>query len=465
MRTDGTLRSFVRTALRRRGLYTSLALLALVGPLVPGAQSYKPIEKRDGSTPPNILIVMTDDQRGKGTMQALPRTKRWLETEGVEFTEAYATTPLCCPSRASIFSGRYVHNHGVKTNFDPSPLDQSTTIQALLKGRGYQTAIVGKYFNLWDPEDDPPFFDRWSISRYGYYDAEFNIDGHVRRVSQYATSFIGDKSLEYLEDFERDDAAPWLMFVHPTAPHAPYSPPPSGAFTPSRHWRPNPAILEADTSDKPDFITRLHASEKRAKKLRDEQLVALAPVDVLVSDLRERLEALDETRETLVIFTSDQGDIWGEHGRQGKRVPYLQATHVPLLMSWPGRLEGGVSDDRLVANIDFAPTIAEAAGLEIDDDRWDGLSMLGDEERETLLLEYYKDPRRGVLPAWKSLLTDRYQYIEYYDETGLRIAREYYDLERDPWQLTNLLGRQAGLGALSRELRDFAICAGRNCLR
>ncbi len=267
--------------------------------------------------------------------------------------------PSLLPIAGVDLLGALRSNHGVKTNFDASPLDQSQTIQALLQRRGYQTAMVGKYFNRWDPDVPPPFFDRWAITRYKYYDALFNIDGDSTRVPQYATSFIADKAVEYLDGFEKKDDVPWLMFVTPTAPHAPYSAPPNVAtLPPLRKWHPNPAVLEDDTSDKPNFVTRLRSGRRSAGKLRSKQLVALAPVDELIADLKGRLEELDETQQTLVIFMSDQGYMWGEHRREGKRLPYLQAGRIPLLIPWPGHLDKGITDQRLAANIDIAPIIA-----------------------------------------------------------------------------------------------------------
>lgn len=135
----------------RRALMTSVVLLIVVGALwrLPEDRSSNdrssnhPSFAKPPLRPPNVLIVMTDDQRAQGTMQVLPRTRAWLEDNGVTFSNAYSTTPLCCPARASVFSGRYAHNHGVTSNFDATPLDQSQTIQALLQRRGYQTAMVG----------------------------------------------------------------------------------------------------------------------------------------------------------------------------------------------------------------------------------------------------------------------------------------------------------------------------------
>lgn len=451
---------------------TSVVLLIVIGARgrLPGDRSSNhPSLAKPPLRPPNVLIVMTDDQRAQGTMQVLPRTRAWLEANGVTFSNAYSTTPLCCPARASVFSGRYAHNHGVTSNFDATPLDQSQTIQALLQRRGYQTAMVGKYFNRWDPQVDPPHFDHWAITRYGYYGAVFNVDGTTAAIPEYATSFIADKAGVYLDDFEGADETPWLMFVTPTAPHAPYSAPRTNAITPPGRWNPNPAIFEDDTSDKPAFVTRLRSGRARSKQLRDAQLVALAPVDKLVAGLKKKLETLDEIQNTLVIFMSDQGYMWGEHHREGKRLPYLQAGHIPLLASWPEHLDAGIIDERLVANIDIAPTIADAAGVHRDKDRWDGLSILDSTERESLLLEYFKDPRRGVLPGWRSLVTEQYQYIEYFDEGDQTIFREYYDLEKDPWELNNLAGRdletRLDLRSLRQALRDLMVCFGDSCLR
>ena len=115
---------------------------------------------------PNILVVMTDDQRASGTLDVMPRTRRLIGGHGTSFLEAHATTPQCCPSRASFFTGLYVHNHGVFNNHVPRRLDQARTVQRALRLRGYRTAIFGKYLNSWIR--NPPHFGTWSITEGGY---------------------------------------------------------------------------------------------------------------------------------------------------------------------------------------------------------------------------------------------------------------------------------------------------------
>ena len=143
---------------------------------------------------------------------------------------------------------------------------------------------------------------------------------------------------------------------------------------------------------------------------------------------------------TLAFFMSDNGFMWGEHGHLFKRTPYESSVKVPLLMRWPGQVEKGAVDRRLVANIDVAPTILEAAGIEPMPERpMDGRSLLGTEERERLVLEYWAEGGRNI-PTWFSTRTKDFQYIRYEDRFGDVLFREYYDLARDPWQRRNLLG-------------------------
>jgi arylsulfatase A-like enzyme len=193
-------------------------------------------------------------------------------------------------------------------------------------------------------------------------------------------------------------------------------------------------------------------------------------VDDLVERVMRSLDRLDEADETLAIYTSDQGLLWGEHGYFAKRLPYTQSIGAPLLMRWPGRVEAGATDDSLVANVDLAPTIMEVAGL-IPDRRYpvDGRSLLGTDERDELFLEQLENWRVG-LPDWRSLRTSELQYVEYYSRKGAIIAREYYDLTTDPWQLRNLLGdrdpaNDPDVGELSERLMSYADCSGASCFR
>jgi len=195
-------------------------------------------------------------------------------------------------------------------------------------------------------------------------------------------------------------------------------------------------------------------------------------VDDLIGDVFRQLRASGEAKDTLVFFLSDNGYMWGEHNRLGKTDPYIPGIRVPLMVRWPGHLDEGVRDDRLVANVDLAPTILEAAGVE-PQHLLDGRSLLAPEEREVLLVEYGWGDRRQN--HWASLVTKEYQYIEYYEpgtETtvhGPLVTREYYDLRHDPYQLVNLFrdgrpGNDPDLTPLTTTLERLKACSGAACL-
>jgi len=410
--------------------------------------------------PPNVLIVITDDQRVDGTLDVMPRTKRWFTDNGTRYDSAYATTPLCCPSRASIFSGLYAHNHDVLKNTEPELLDQDLTIQRYLHDAGYRTAFYGKYFNAWEVERDPPNFDDWAISTAGYYGVEFGMPDGVRKVSRYSTTFLADKALGFLEEAERDDDEPWLLFVSTSAMHKPFTPERRYRDAEVPGWESNPAVEEQDTSDKPDVGAR-HITPAAGLRQRARQLRTLMSVDDAVDRLTAFLDASGETEETLAIFVSDNGISWGEHGLLGKRLPYRESVQIPLLVRWPAGTEHEPVDGSLVANLDIAPTVLEAAGIEPHHE-FDGVPLNGGTERDRLLLEQWGNYSKG-LPDWASVLTRRSQYVEYYGSEGRTVFRELYDLTDDPWQLNNLV-TDAAPPRLERELRALRRCKGGSCM-
>lgn len=423
---------------------------------------------------PNVLVILTDDQRDDDFLPVMPNVRRLFARGGTRFTNAYATTPLCCPSRGSILSGRYVHNHGILTNNTFSQVmgfDQATTMQCHLQPAGYRTAIAGKLFNIWPLGQSPPCWDRWAVSDQGYIDPEFNVNGVRRTVPGYSTGLLRDFALGDLEAFEEDDEAPWFLYVSTYAPHFPFTAEPRYARAPVRQRRPNPALTERDRSDKPPEVQAWGLNPAKGAHVRRVQLRTLMSVDDMVGDLFERLDALGEDDRTLAIFMSDNGLMWSEHGLYGtKRYPYLPSIGIPVLLRWPGHVDAGAIDDRLAANIDIAPTVFEAAGLSPPDDPpMDGASLLTPSGRSRLLLEYFRSPDNPVLGEWAGTITDRYEYVEYYADDGTTITfREYYDLVRDPWQLRNLLADRSttndpDLAPLHAQLRTDRACAGASC--
>lgn len=424
-----------------------------------------PLEEAPG--PPNILLVITDDQRASASMQALPVVRRLFGRGGRTFTNAFATTPLCCPSRASIVTGRYAHNHGVHTNDDGMGLDHDATLQRYLQEAGYRTAVVGKYLNRWDHGFDPPHFDKWAVWLRGIYrHSSFRFNGKVREPEGYTTSLMTSMAERFLRAFERDDDDPWYLWLGPNAPHSPYAAEHRYKGARTKGWDGNPATRDSDVADEPDFVRRSQGSLEQARKVRRKQLRTLYSVNDQVKQVFALLEELGEQEDTLAIFMSDNGFLWGEHGITGKRYAYTQSIQIPLMIRWPGRIAPGSSDDRLAANLDLTPTLLEAAGAEAP--QLDGMSLLGSATRRRLLVEQWADEETYV-PTMASLRTDAYQYVEYYARGGRRVvARQYYDLERDPWQRRNLLGDDDGgndpdVSKLSRRLRAARVCSGRSC--
>jgi arylsulfatase A-like enzyme len=419
---------------------------------------------------PNVLLIVTDDQRND-TFSVMPGVRRLFGKQGTRFPETYAATPLCCPSRASIMTGRYSHTHRVYNNGEDAvrSLDHSRTIQSQLDDAGYRTGIIGKYFNDWPTRLDPPGFDRWAISDRGYYDAVFNVQGRTKTVSQYVTDYISDQAVSFIRDSSEEED-PWFLYLAPLAPHGPFAPEPAYANAPIPAWKRNPAMLEKDLSDKPAAV-QAPSVNMDDKRVRSGQLRSLMSVDDMVERIFGTLDDLGEADNTLAIYTSDNGFYWQEHGLTDKRLPYTQAMKLPLFMRWPEGIEAGAVDERLVSNVDLAPTILDAAQVQ-PRDLLDGESLLHDGTRTTVFSEYWRDVTQREIREWAALRTDEYQYTEYYDDDGKRIFREYYDLTNDPWQLNNVLADRIDgnepsaeiLAELSTRLQIARRCEGTSCL-
>jgi arylsulfatase A-like enzyme len=414
---------------------------------------------------PNVLVILTDDQRDDDYLSVMPTVRRVFANGGTRFTNAYATTPLCCPSRGSIVSGRYAHNHGILTNNTFAQVmgfDQTTSMQCHLQPEGYRTAIAGKLFNIWPLGQSPPCWDRWAVSDQGYVDPEFNVNGARQTVQGYSTHLLRDFAIDDLEAFEADDEAPWFLYVSTYAPHFPFIAEPRYARAPVHHRGPNPALTERDRTDKPPEVQAWGLNPAKGAHVRRVQLRTLMSVDDMVGALFDRLRELGEDEDTLAIFLSDNGLLWSEHGLYGtKRYPYLPSVDIPVYLRWPGHVEAGVADPRLAANIDIAPTVFQAAGLAPPTDPpMDGASLLEPSTRDRLLLEYFRSPDNPVLGEWAGTITVRYEYVEYYAEDGQTITfREYY---------RNLLGDRSTINdpdvaPLHARLKADRACAGASC--
>lgn len=410
---------------------------------------------------------MTDDQRAARTLSVMPSTRRFFARGGTLFANAFATTPLCCPSRASILSGRYAHNHGVTRNEFGGRLDADHALPAYLRAAGYRTAISGKYLQGVPLDADPPNFDRWDTFNWGYFDRTHNVNGSLELVESYSTRHVGSFAVQSLRRFERSDRQPWFLYVAPNAPHDPFAASDKYRGTPLPERSHEQVRLERDRSDKPAFVRAERFGRAKGHRIMKRQLRTLLSVDDMVARVARTLRALGETRETLAFFMSDNGYLLGEHGLFGKRLPYEPSVRIPLLMRWPGQIPAGTVSERLVANIDVAPTVLEAAGIE-PGATVDGVSLLRNSKREGLLLEQIEKRRRS-LPGWAAIRTPSSIYVEYYgpDQESV-LFREHYDLGADPHQLRNTLAdhdpaNDAGARALRVRLREIRACTGADC--
>ncbi len=448
---------------------------------------------------PNVLFIVTDDENLAGTA-VMPKTLKWFRdgapgiTGGTEFTNGFVTTPLCCPSRASIFSGRYAHRSGVETNTDVThaPPDgwgtdgtspgQLSTLQYHLKQasgpgwNGYFTGLFGKYFNIWDitGADPPPYFDRysvWSIGAHSRFTA--NEQGTVKTIPEYETTYISQRVDGFLAEAEDDDARPWFLYLAPTTPHSPFTPAPQYANAPVPAFTPPPSYFEQDPLDKPFSEQPASTGDAEVQDIRAAQLRMLMSADDMVESVMQNLVAHGEADNTLAVFISDNGYMWGEHGQGGKAAPYDEAAKVPLFMRYPdGGVATGTTDSRLVANIDLAPSVLDATHLaDTDPPHADGTSVFDIRSnpalrRNRLLLEHFGATANTNAGQFAAIRTPTFQYTERYsDPDGVEgpdpptptadyvdggqtipaqdddtaVAREYYDLTTDPYQLTNLL--------------------------
>jgi arylsulfatase A-like enzyme len=425
---------------------------------------------------PNVLIIVTDDQRARDTLSVMPETRRLFARSGTRYSNAFAATPLCCPSRATILTGRYAHNTRVRTNNQATKLDPATMFPRLLRAAGYQTALAGKFLNGWPAARRPPHFDRYAmvLGSDDYINPRINVGGSVRRRSGYTTTLVRRYSLRFLRRFERRDDRPWLLYVAPNAPHSPFVPERKYADVSIPSWSGNPSVLERDRRDKPPFVRRLNYTLQEGRDVRSGQLRTLMSVDDMVGRIFESLGALDERRDTLAIFVSDNGFLWADHGTGGdggtagqKRLPYTASVKVPLLIRWPARVAQDVTSARLTGTVDIAPTILDAAGVTPDPalPPLDGRSLLQPTVRDRVVLEYWR-LANGPFKTWASTRTRTFQYTEYYGKDRRTVVfREYYDLSRDPWQLRNLLRdgdplNNPNVGAMAAQLAADRRCRG-----
>jgi arylsulfatase A-like enzyme len=435
-----------------------LAGLAAVGVLLgrPGAAQ---------AQRPNIVFVLVDDLRWDALGCAghpfvkTPNLDR-LAREGALFQNAFVTTPLCSPSRGSFLTGQYVRTHGVKGNGNNTELSRKlVTFPRLLQDAGYETAYVGKWHMGNDPNPRPGF-DRWvSFPGQGQHvDPLLNLDGKPEKVTGYMTDVLTGHAVDFLN---KERSKPFCLYLAYKAVHGPFVPAErhKGLFADQAITRP-PSALDPIVG-KPALVRPVGTMRAPAPgggpgdELVRNQLRMLTAIDEGIGKV---VAALDQTRkldDTLVVFTSDNGYFWGEHGLGDKRWAYEESVRIPLLMRYPRLIPAGARPEGLVLNVDIAPTCLNLAGV-ASPKGMQGSSLralFGPEARRwrpSVLLEYFEEPNFPRAPTWEAVRTGRWKYIRY---PGLGPDNdELYDLQTDRFEQRNRVADPAAAETL-KELR------------
>lgn len=462
------------------GLASGLALLLVrcggpSSPVAPPPPSATPAPR------PNLVLVVVDDL-DVPTYEALPRLNDLLARQGLSFTRSYATTPLCAPSRASILTGQYAHNHGVTgvappdQGFPAFRRHEGATLATWLRAAGYRTSLVGKYQNAYafgtGSEYVPPGWDDWfghltqmedgrywnywvndnrDVVRYGNRQDDYSVDVETRRAMSFIRAQAGR-------------AEPLFLYLAPQAPHIPanYHERYGADFREAECPR-VPSFNETNVGDKPAWVRKLPLMGPRDIDRADElQRWRLRSMRAVEDQIDAVIQALSETGRlatTYLVFTSDNGLLMGQHRAvASKNNPYEEAARVPLVIRGPGVSTGEI--DLPALNIDIAPTLLELAGLPVPDSI-DGRSLApfvrGSRpsawRREVLIENWNPGPTYA-------LRTDEWLYV--HNETE---EFELYDMKADPWQAESLHRwiDPAVLATQEQRLTVLAACRGAAC--
>lgn len=441
---------------------------------------------------PNILVFVTDDHAPRAisaydsSLVQTPNIDR-LAKGGMRCDAAFCTNAICSPSRASILTGKYSHINGV-TRFN-ALVGEQPTVQRALQDAGYYTAVIGK----WHLGSIPTGFDHWDILpiQGEYNDGWFTNAQGTRQVPGYTTNVITDLALSVLE--KRPQEQPFLVFVHHKAPHDPCTPrpdlkslfedkdlpvPPSlddnfegrsqaiqtmmsrrkqeeaqdsasdnraPGYYSAEEKRRAEALARGETITSDGQVKIVEESEKRRWSYQQhikDYLRCVTAVDESVGRILDQLERSGQAENTLVIYMADHGLCLGDHGLFDKRLMYDPSIRIPFLARWPARVPANKSTEKLIANVDLAPTLLEAVGLPVPKEI-QGRSLLPllsgktpSDWRSSVYYRFYGSDsyRRGAHPPHYGVRTERYKLI-YFPETA---ELEFYDLKTDPHEMLNL---------------------------
>jgi N-acetylglucosamine-6-sulfatase len=479
--------------------FVPLAVLAAVLALPAVAPAAKQKQQH------NVVVVMTDDQDFR-SMFTMPKTVKLIGDRGTTFDNAVVSYPLCCPSRATYYTGQYAHNHGVKWNFFPTggfyTFKQDETLPVWLQRAGYRTIHIGKFLNETGERDATEVPKGWTDwmggvdpSTYDYYGYTINFNGTPKTYglapSDYSTDVFAGLATHAIHRAVKA-GKPFFLNVAPNAPHTvsvasnarmegtPAVPAPRHASVFAHTPLPGyPNFDEADISDKPPGLAALpypmpQADVDSLTRHYRGRMGSLLAVDDMVARIVKALKREGVYAKTDIIFTSDNGWMLGEHRFRDpqtedgfasgvKFFPYEGASRVPLLAAGPDFPKGRTVRGAVV-NADLAPTIAAIAGARPKLPQ-DGRSLVAVARQPSLvarrgvLLETFENPRGA--PPYTSIRTGRYRYDQQFDGQNW-----LYDLKVDPWELTSFHDdpRYAAIKKiLVAKLARLVDCKGRGC--
>lgn len=419
------------------------------------------IRKRNIKGRPNIVFILSDNQRwdfmgcvGHPFVKT-PNMDR-LAKEGVLFSNAFVTTSLCSPSRASFLTGQYAQTHGVQTNMTPWN-DKNITFLELLKSAGYDTAFIGKWHmpgktpNLRGVDLFVTFTIEHGQGR--YINCPLIVNGkNTPSRKEYITEELTDYGIQFIE---RARENPFCLYLSHKAVH--------------HRWTPSPEVVDLYKNEKPlfpkeydplVFFTQGHIFEGfnvgSPKGLYRNYARVVTALDNQIGRILKKLDELGLSENTIIIYASDNGFFWGEHQLAGTgRWPYEESIRIPFIVRAPGIIKDpGRIAEQMVLNVDVAPSVLEMAGVAIPK-KMEGesfvpilrsASTLG---RKAWLYEYFRDfPYR--VPTMQAVRTEKYLYVEY---DGRRKA-ELYNVVKDPRQLNNLMSKPEG-NRLSEQLKNI----------
>ena len=446
---------------------------------------------------PNIVFVLTDDLSWN-LLKYMPNVQA-MRNQGETFSRYFVTDSLCCPSRASIFSGRVPHNTGVFTNTPPDggfgvfhdrgeENDTFATDISSVPGANYQTAMMGKYLNGYLPSSlyVPPGWSEWDVAGSAYSEFNYNLNENGKLVSygsaagDYLTDVLANKGVGFINS-AASAGDPFMLEIATFAPHAPYTPAPRDAQDFPGLKVPRTPAFNAQNTNPPTWLGKRAPLTNAQITTLDQHFrkraQSVEAVDHMIGRIEDTLAQRGLADDTYLVFSSDNGYHMGEHRlTEGKTTAFDTDVGVPLIVAGPG-VPAGRTVSRLTANIDLRPTFSELAGASVPSTvdghslvpLLNGTSVSG--WRSATLIEHHgSDQKRddpdtqptaaGNPSTYEAMRKDNSVYVEY-----LNGDHEYYDLSADPNELHNTYGALSGSqkGDLHKTLHELEHCSGQSC--